>query len=53
MNWLTKIDLKLIAWWNRRTHTGRHHANGLSTMEKVPIWRQAVRDVQAGKVVLG
>lgn len=53
MNWLTKIDLKLIAWWNRRTHAGRHHANGLSTMEKVAIWQQALRDVQAGKVVLG
>lgn len=53
MRWLTKVDLKLIDWWTRRTHTGGHRANGLSTMQRVAIWQEAVRNVQAGKVVLG
>lgn len=50
MNWLTKIDLKLIAWWGRvtrPTHQPRHLASGLSTMEKAEIFHAAVRRVQA------
>lgn len=50
MSWLTKIDVKLIAWWGRVTrpaHRPRHLATGLSTMEMAEIFHTAVRRVQA------
>lgn len=61
MSFLTKIDLKVLDWWSRLgtkqpagpTGVGRHRANGLSTMQKMMIRHEAIRNVQAGKVVLG